>query len=55
MKTKLQAMRKRAGFKSANAFADHIGMNRKTYVNYEQHVSRITLEQAWEFADALGC
>ena len=55
MKTQLQSLRKRAGYKSANAFADAIGMNRKTYTNYEQAVSKLTLEQAWDFADVLGC
>ena len=55
MKTQLQLLRKRAGYKSANAFADAIGMNRKTYTNYEQAVSNLTLEQAWDFADFFGC
>ena len=54
-KYKLQEMRKRAGFKSAKAFADHIGMKKDTYTNYEQERRPITLELAWEFADVLGC
>ena len=55
MKTNLQAMRKAAGFKSARAFAEHIGMNVSTYTDYEQGRRMFALEQAWEFADALGC
>ena len=55
MRFKLQEMRKRAGFKSAKAFADHIGMNVGTYTNYEQGKRNLTLEQAWEFADELHC
>lgn len=55
MKTNLQTMRKRAGFRSAKAFADHIGMSVNTYTNYEQGVSAISLEKAWEFADELNC
>lgn len=55
MKTNLQAMRKRAGFKSAKAFADHIGMNVGTYTNYEQGTRTINLEVAWELADKLDC
>lgn len=55
MKTQLQAMRKRAGYKSAKAFADHIGMPVGTYTDYEQGRRMFTLERAWEFADALDC
>lgn len=55
MKTRLQAMRKRAGFKSAKAFAEHMGLNVYTYTDYEQGRISLTLEQAWEFADVLGC
>lgn len=55
MKTNLQQMRKRAGFKSAKAFADSIGINSYTYTNYEQGKASFTLVQAWEFADALQC
>lgn len=55
MRTNLQAMRKRAGFSSAREFAEHMGINVKTYTNYEQGVSSMTLERAWEFADVLNC
>lgn len=55
MKFNLQEVRKRAGFKSAAAFANHIGMNVGTYTNYEQGKRKLTLEQAWEFADELDC
>ena len=55
MKTQLQAMRKRAGFKSAKAFAEHVGMSVSTYTKYEQGMSEMSLERAWEFADALDC
>ena len=55
MKTQLQAMRKRAGFKSAAAFAEHMGLNPGSYTNYEQGIRPFTLEQAWDFADVLGC
>lgn len=55
MRTRLQEMRKRAGFSSAKAFAEHIGMSVSTYTKYEQGVSEMTLERAWQFADALGC
>ena len=55
MKFKLQEYRIRAGFKSAKAFAEHMGINPYTYTNYEQGVSKLTLAQAWAFADELGC
>lgn len=55
MKTNLQAMRKAAGYKSAVAFARAIGINEHTYTEYEQGRIPFTLEQAWEFADALNC
>lgn len=55
MKTQLQAMRKRAGFKSAKAFAEHVGMSVSTYTKYEQGMSEMSLERAWKFADALDC
>lgn len=55
LKTNLQAMRKRAGFKSAREFAEHIGVNVGTYTNYEQGKANMSLLQAWEFADALHC
>ena len=48
-------MRKKAGFKSAKAFADSIGMNPATYTDYEQGRRAFTLEKAWEFADVLEC
>lgn len=55
MKTRLQEMRKRAGFQSAVAFAEHYGISAGTYTNYEQGKRSLTLEKAWEFADLLGC
>lgn len=55
MKTQLQAMRKRAGFKSAKTFAEHVGMSIGTYTQYEQGQISLSLEKAWEFADALDC
>lgn len=51
----LQKQRKAAGFKSAVAFARHMKINPNTYTDYEQGKSVFTYEQAWEFADALGC
>lgn len=55
MKTRLQELRKKAGFQSAVAFAEHYGINAGTYTNYEQGKRNLTLEKAWEFADLLNC
>lgn len=55
MKTQLQNIRRARGFKSAKAFAEHMGMSVGTYTQYEQGARPITLELAWEFADVLGC
>lgn len=50
----LQAARKSAGFKSANAFADYVGINRNTYTDYEQGRGSLSYERAWQLADILG-
>lgn len=55
MKTRLQEFRKAAGYKSAAAFADHIGMNPRTYTNYEQGKRGMDVEVIWRFADAFNC
>lgn len=54
-KPNLQECRKNAGFKSARAFAEHIGMPVGTYTAYEQGVREMSLSVACRFADELGC
>ncbi len=51
----LQRLRKEAGFKSAKAFAEHVGISTARYTEYEQGRRCFNYDQAWEFADALGC
>ena len=51
----LQKMRKAAGWKSARAFAEHIGMPVDTYTQYEQGKRTMNIEVAWDLADYLGC
>ena len=51
----LQKARKEAGFKSARIFAEYMNMAVTKYTEYEQGRCAFTYEQAWEFADALGC
>lgn len=51
----LQAARKKAGFKSAQAFADAVEMSVNTYTNYEQGKNGLTDVLLWQFADAMNC
>lgn len=55
MKPQLQEIRKARGFRSAKAFAEHVGMSVGTYTQYEQGQIGLSLEKAWEFADVLDC
>lgn len=55
MQTNLKVMRRVAGFKSARAFAEHIGMSPNTYTAYEQGRITLTADKLWELADALDC
>ena len=51
----LQSNRKKAGYKSAKAFAAFMGLNPNTYTDYEQGRIGLSFETAWQIADALGC
>lgn len=55
MNTRLKEIRKAKGFKSAKAFADSIGMQEKTYRNYEQGARNLYLDVACQLCTALGC
>lgn len=50
----MQNLRIKAGFKSARAFAEHIGMSVDTYTGYEQG-KPMPLNTAWKLADLLDC
>ena len=51
----LQALRKRAGYRSAAAFAEVLGIKVGTYTSYEQGEAAFSYETAWDLADVLGC
>lgn len=53
--SRLQKLRKAAGYKSAKAFAEYAGINPNTYTQYEQGIVGLSFEKAWEIADALNC
>lgn len=55
MKTKLQEIRKNAGYKSAAAFAEKFGFNVATYTSYEQGARTLTADVAWQLADIFEC
>ena len=59
MENSLRKIRKAAGYKSARAFAEAIGMPPTTYTKYEQAADdgeiSMPLKSAWAIADALGC
>lgn len=55
MKTRLQELRMRAGYKSAKEFSDKHGISYDTYAAYENGKRNLSLAKAWELADMLGC
>lgn len=55
MDLQLMRLRKLAGYKSRDAFADEIGVNRHTYKSWETGTVKMTLEQAYNCAIALNC
>lgn len=59
MENSLRRIRKAAGYRSAKAFAEAIGMPPTTYTKYEQTADdgeiSMPLKSAWAIADALGC
>lgn len=54
MKPRLQELRREAGYRSAKAYAEHLGMNPSTYTEYEQGRVSMPIEKAWQIADDLG-
>lgn len=55
MNTRLQELRKKAGWKNADEFAKHLGIPPKTYRNYEQGIRKLNLDVASEICNALDC
>lgn len=51
----LRKHRKEAGFRSAATFAEHCGIKKTSYTEYEQGRCSMSFERAWQFADVLGC
>lgn len=55
MPSALQKMRKEAGYRKAQDFADVLGMAASSYARYERDPEKIPLKHAWAIADELGC
>ena len=55
MKTNLKQIRKDRGYKNAKDFADSIGMQEKTYRNYENGSRNLYLDVACRLCTALDC
>lgn len=55
MKLRLKEIRKARGYKNAKSFSDFVGLQEKTYRNYEQEARTLTIPMACFLCDALGC
>lgn len=55
MNLQLMRLRKFAGFKNRDDFAAKIGVNKYTYRSWESGAAMMSLEQACDVADVLGC
>lgn len=55
MKTNLKEIRKARGYKNAKEFAESIGMQEKTYRNYENGSRNLYLDVACKLCTALNC
>lgn len=54
MASNLLELRKAAGYKNANDFAEAHGIPASTYARYESNPDKIPMERAWQLADVLG-
>lgn len=55
MDLQLMKLRKRAGYKSRDDFAAKLGVNRHTYRSWETGAAMMSLEQAYNVTEVLGC
>ena len=54
MASNLLELRRQAGYRNANDFAEEHGIPASTYARYESNPGKIPLERAWQLADILG-
>ena len=55
MDLQLMKLRKAAGFRNRDDFAELLGVNKYTYRSWESGTAMMSLEQACRVADVLGC
>ena len=55
MELHLSQYRKQAGYRSRDAFAESLGVNKYTYRSWESGAAMMSLEQAYDCCVALGC
>jgi DNA-binding XRE family transcriptional regulator len=55
MNLQLMRLRKQAGYKNRDDFAERISVNRYTYRSWESGAAMMSLEQAYDVTEALGC
>lgn len=55
MDLKLMQLRKAAGYKNRDDFADHLNISRRKYKGWESQETNMSFTQACMVADALGC
>lgn len=55
MNLKLKELRKAAGYPTAKAYAEHLGIIYQTYHNYESGSHKLSLDLACDICDDLGC
>lgn len=54
MASNLLELRRAAGYKNANDFAEAHGIPASTYARYESNPDKIPMDRAWQLADILG-
>ena len=55
MNLRLMELRKQAGYKNRDAFAERLGVNKFTYKSWETGKAMMSLAQACRCCDVLGC
>ena len=55
MDLQLMKLRKMAGYKNRDDFAAKLGVNKYTYRSWESGAAMMSLEQAYEVTEVLGC
>lgn len=51
----LQKLRKKAGYKTQGAFAEALGVPERRYQSWEREEAMMSLEQAYNVTELLGC